>query len=117
MDLFATFGNKVVDCFVSPVMHPQAAFVNALTVDLSLWDVIYLFPPTNLILTVLKNLTTIKGTAYLIAPLWPNRPWFGELNLRAQYSRKLNCTLTQSIPEGVDFTPNILQQKLYLWTT
>ena len=49
VDLFATFDNRVLDCFVSPVLHPQAAFVDAFTVDWSLWETIYLFPPTNLI--------------------------------------------------------------------
>ena len=116
VDLFATFENKVLDCFVSPVIHPQAAFVDALTIDWSTWDVIYLFPPTNLILTVLKTLRKFRGTAYLIAPLWPNRPWFGELNLRAHSSVKLNCSLTQLTPEGVAIAPDILQQKLHLWT-
>ena len=116
VDLFATFENKVLDCFVSPVIHPQAAFVDALTIDWSIWDVIYLFSPTNLILTVLKTLRNFRGIAYLIAPLWPNRPWFGELNLRARSSKKLNCSLNQLTPEEVATAPEILQQKLYLWT-
>ena len=116
VDLFATFENRVLDCFVSPVIHPQATYVDALTVDWSQWSVIYLFPPTNLILKVLIALRTFVGTAYLIAPRWPNRPWFGELNLRAHSYKKLDCSILQSTQDGIVLAPKILQDNLFLWT-
>ena len=116
IDLFATGENTVLENFVSPVREAGATDVNALGLDWNAWRVIYLFPPINLILKVVIHLRSFQGTAYLITPWWPNRPWFGELYKRARRVTKLKSGLVQNTPEGITFAPPLLQENLVVWT-
>lgn len=45
-------------------------------VDWNRWKLIYLFPPTPMILWVLNKMSTFKGRAFIITPFSPNQPWF-----------------------------------------
>ena len=49
------------------------------------WMTIYLFPPQSLILLPLNQLDHFRGTAYLVAPLWPARIWFPLLETKSSF--------------------------------
>ena len=100
IDLFATHEKVVLENFVSSVVHPKATAVDVFSLDWTIWDMIYLFPPKNLILRVLVHLRTFKGTANLVTPYWPNRPWFRELKRRNLQVVKLQSGLIQRTSEG-----------------
>ena len=85
IDLFATRLNHRLPFYVSPILDQKALSIDALTMD---WNHIhaYAFPPFHLIPAV-------------IAPLWPNRPWFPELS-----------GLLVSPPVFLPVIPNLLAQ-------
>ena len=74
-DLFATFENRKLPIFVSPIPDPRAMAVDALSIS---WNgiVAYAFPPIPLIPLVLNKIQREETSVILIAPLWPNRSWF-----------------------------------------
>ena len=76
VDLFATRYNCKLTKFVSPVPDPKACAVDALTVSLE--DlVLYAFPPVSLLGKVISKLSDHRcKRVLLIAPGWPNMPWF-----------------------------------------
>ena len=71
VDLFATAGNKKLPLYVAPNVDPQAVGMDAMSLDWNQWNKIYIFPPVNLMMKVLDKLRTFKGTAAIVAPLWP----------------------------------------------
>ena len=75
MDLFATFQNRKLPIFVSPVPDPRAMAVDALSIS---WKeaIAYAFPPIPLIPLVLNKILRENAVVILIAPLWPNKSWF-----------------------------------------
>lgn len=76
VDLMATYLNHQLPQFVSPAPDPQAVAVDAMSIPWT-WRTIYVFPPWSMIAAVLQKLTTEKDCyMILIAPMWPNRPWF-----------------------------------------
>ena len=79
IDLFATSLNNRLPLYYSPVTDPLALGVDAM---LHPWDntLVYAFPPFRMIHQVLVKLrASINTTMTLIAPLWPQRPWFTDL--------------------------------------
>ena len=74
VDLFATGFNDKLPQFVSPVPDPQAWAVDALSLS---WEGLdpYAFPPAA-ILVVEKLQNSPCNWFSLIAPGWPNMPWF-----------------------------------------
>ena len=84
VDLFATRENAQLPSFVSPVLDVKAVEVDALSIPWDRWRVVYLFPPTPLILKVLAHLETFKGTALLVTPDWPGQAWFPLLRRKAR---------------------------------
>ena len=79
VDMFATPHNAQLPQFVSPVPHPRALAVDALSQP---WDNrwMYMFPPFPILSQVLRKLrNSPQSEAILIAPLWPSRPWFPQL--------------------------------------
>ena len=79
VDMFATRYNCKLTKFVSPVPDPNAWVVDALTVSWENLDM-YAFPPVSLLGKVISKLSDhlYKGVI-LIAPGWPNMPWFWDL--------------------------------------
>ena len=77
IDLFATRLNHRLPLYVSPIPDQKALSVDALTMD---WNRIhaYAFPPFHLIPAVISKVRSSQCKIVLIAPLWPNRPWFPE---------------------------------------
>ena len=78
IDLFATRLNYRLPLYVSPIPDQQALSIDALTMD---WKRIhtYAFPPFHLIPAVINKILSPLCKVLLIAPLWPDRPWFLEL--------------------------------------
>ena len=79
VDAFATYLNKRLPQYFSPIPDPQALGVDAF---LQSWDKMYLyiFPPTKTLRKVLSKFRQSKeARAILIAPCWPQQPWFPDL--------------------------------------
>ena len=99
IDLFATRFNNKLPLFVSPVPDPLATAVDALSLQWEDLDA-YAFPPTAMLGKVVEKL---QGTPckriILIAPGWPNMPWFWDL-----------VTMSSQIPLSLPNLPNLLTQ-------
>ena len=79
VDLFATRFNNKLPQFVSPVPDPQAWAVDALSLS---WENLdpYTFPPAAILGKVVEKLQDYPcNRIILIAPGWPNMPWFWDL--------------------------------------
>lgn len=78
LDLFATRFNHKLPLYVSPVPDRQAFAIDALSMD---WNHLhaYAFPPMILIPPILTKIRQSCCKIVLIAPLWPQRPWFPEV--------------------------------------
>ena len=98
IDLFATRLNHRLPLYVSPILDQKALSIDALTMD---WNRIhaYAFPPFHLIPAVINKIRLFQCKIVLIAPLWPDRPWFPEL-----------LGLLVSPPVSLPVIPNLLAQ-------
>ena len=79
VDLFAIRFNNKLPQFVSPVPDPQAWAVDALSLS---WENLdpYAFPPAAILGKVVEKLQDYPcNRIILIAPGWPNMPWFWDL--------------------------------------
>ena len=76
----------------------KALSIDAISMD---WNRIhaYAFPPFHLIQTVINKIRISQCKIVLIAPLWPDRPWFPEL-----------LGLLVSPPVSLPVIPNLLAQ-------
>ena len=115
IDLFATHENTVLGSFVLHVEHPRAWGVDAFSLDWSIWDRIYLFPPVSLISKVLVKIRLFEGVAYLVTPHWPRRVWFVKIQNKALSMVPLKSKIWQATPQGKVHAPSCLQN-LVLWT-
>ena len=79
IDLFATSLNHRCIPYFSPFHDPNSIGTDALLQQWNGWQA-YAFPPYALIPAVLKKLCLSSGVLMtIIAPYWPQRPWFPEL--------------------------------------
>ena len=109
VDMFATRYNCKLVQFVSPIPDPKAWSVDALTLSWEDLDM-YLFPPVSLMGKVVSKLSDHwYRRAILIAPGWPNMPWFWdlvELSARVPLSstppRSSDPTFQQGTSQGSD---------------
>ena len=79
VDLFATSDNHRCSIYFSPFRDPLSAGTDAL---LQSWDglLAYAFPPWSILPQVMAKLRVSNGTLLiLVAPYWPQRPWFMDL--------------------------------------
>ena len=79
IDLFASSLSHRCSVYFAPVSDPMAAGTDAM---LQSWDSLqaYAFPPFAMISQVLAKVRASQGLELtLIAPFWPQRPWFPEL--------------------------------------
>ena len=79
IDLFATSLNHRLPVYFSPMVDPQSVGTDAM---LQSWDSLqaYAFPPFGLLSRVLVKVWQSKGLELtLIAPFWPQHPWFPDL--------------------------------------
>ena len=79
IDLFATSLNHRCSRYFSPFHDRNALGTDALLQNWNGWQA-YAFPPWSLIPAVLKKLWSSSGVMLtIIAPYWPQRPWFPDL--------------------------------------
>ena len=79
VDMFATRYSCKLTKFVSPVPDPNAWAVDTVTVSWEDLDM-YAFPPVSLLGKVVSKLSDhLYMMVILIAPGWPNMPWFWDL--------------------------------------
>ena len=78
VDLFATQFNHKLPLCVSPDPDHHALAIDTLSMN---WNFLhaYAFPPMILIPSVLAKIHQSQCRIVLIAPLWPQRPWFSEV--------------------------------------
>ena len=76
IDLFAHPGNAKLQKFGCLFPHPMATVIDAMSANWNQWEVLYLFPPTDLIQTCLKKLQHFQGEGIFIAPHLPSAPWW-----------------------------------------
>ena len=99
MDLFATRFNNKLPQFVSPVPDPQAWAVDALSLS---WEDLdpFAFPPAAILGKVVEKLQDYPcNRIILIAPGWPNMPWFWDL-----------VAMSSQIPLCLPNLPNLVSQ-------
>ena len=99
VDLFATRFNNKLPQFVSPVPDPQAWAVDALSLS---WEDLdpYAFPPAAILGKVVEKLQDYPcNRIILIAPGWPNMPWFYNL-----------IAISSQIPLRLPNLPNLVSQ-------
>ena len=99
VDLFATRFNNKLPQFVSPVPDPQAWAVDALSLS---WEDLdpYAFPPEAILGKVVEKLQDYPcNRIILIAPGWPNMPWFWDL-----------VAMSSQIPLCLPNIPNLVSQ-------
>ena len=99
IDLFATRFNNKLPQFVSPVPDTLAVAVDALSLQWEGMDA-YAFPPAAILGKVVEKLRDSHcKRIILIAPGWPNMPWFWDL-----------VTMSSQIPLSLPNLPNLLTQ-------
>ena len=99
LDLFATRYNCKLPQFVSPVPDPMAWAVDALSLSWEDLD-LYAFPPVPLLTNVLtKALSHHYRRMIIVAPGWPNMPWFWDL-----------VEMSSQIPVCLPSCPDLLSQ-------
>ena len=99
VDMFATKYNCKLAQYVSPVLDPNAWAVDALTVSWENLDM-YAFPPVSLLGKVVSKLSDhLYKRVILIAPGWPNMPWFWDL-----------VELSSQIPLCLPIHPDLVTQ-------
>ena len=99
IDLFATRFNNKLPLFVLPVLDPLATAVDALSRPWEDLDA-YAFPPVAILGKVVERLQDSPcKRIILIAPGWPNMPWFWDL-----------VAMSSEIPLSLPFFPNLLTQ-------
>ena len=79
IDLFATSLNARLPVYFAPVADPQSAGTGAI---MQSWDGLqaYAFPPFGLLHHVLSKVRQSRGLELtLVAPFWPQHPWFPDL--------------------------------------
>ena len=114
IDLCATRFNNKLDQFVSPVSDPLAWAVDTLSLP---WEDLdrYAFPPAVILGKVVEKLQDyLCRRIILIAPGWPNIPWFWDL---VAISSQIPLYLPNLLTEPFSQTPhrNLSNLNLHAW--
>ena len=117
VDLFATSFNHKLPRFVSPVPDQKAWAVDALSLSWENLDV-YAFPPVSLVNQVVSKMVD-QGflRMILVAPGWPNMPWFWDLvrlSVQVPYQLPLQRNLVTQPFNGV-LHRNLSNLNLHAW--
>ena len=101
IDLFATSDNHRCSIYFLPYRDPLSAGTDAL---LQSWDglLAYAFPPWSILPQVLAKLRVSHRT--LIAPYWPQRPWFVDLLQLSVAPPVTLCAPRPPLPASVSST-------------
>ena len=101
--------------YVVPKVDPLIMRTDALSLDLNQWKNIYMFPPFNLMVKVLNKLRTFKGTAAIVAPLWPQSNWYPlVLELKLRLVPLPSPTLRQTVQKKSVFASSWITNKLHV---
>ncbi|XP_041446270.1 uncharacterized protein LOC121403038 [Xenopus laevis] len=98
IDLMASRRNRKVSTFFARYRDPLAAGVDAMTQHWQ-FKLAYVFPPLPMLPRVLKKLKQSRATVIVVAPFWPRRTWFSDLQ-----------ELSVAPPVRLDGRPDLLQQ-------
>ena len=117
IDLFATQFNHKLPQFVSPVPDQRAWAVDALSLPWTELDA-YAFPPVSLLPKVISKMVD-QGflKMILIAPGWPNMPWFWDL-VNMSYQIPLQLPLVKDLvtqPFNGQTHQNLQNLNLHAW--
>ena len=116
VDLFATRFSHKLPLYVPPVLDNHALATDILSMN---WNCLhaYAFPLTILIQSVLARIQQSQCRIILIAPLWPQRPWFSEL-LQLLVSAPIHSQLFPKLltqAKGKFQHPNLPLLPLHAW--
>ena len=117
IDLFATRFNNKLALFVSPVPDPLATAVDALSLPWEDLDA-YAFPPVAILGKVVEKLQdTPCKRIILIAPGWPNMPWFWDLVTMSSQISLFMPNLPNLLTHPFNQTPhrNLTNLNLHAW--
>jgi len=84
IDGFASAANHVVPLWVSRFYEPGATYVDFFSAPIPEEAVLWINPPFSVLHRTLIHLRRSRHTAYVVAPLWPDTPWFGPLQTMSQ---------------------------------
>ena len=76
VDLFASRLNAKILCYVAWKPDPNAYAIDAFTLNWSVFNLVYCFPPFSVIGKVLQKLIQYQTTAILVLPDWPTQFWY-----------------------------------------
>ena len=114
IDLFASSLSHRCSVYFAPVSDPMAAGTDAM---LQSWDSQQAdaFPPFAMISQVLAKVRASQGLELtLIAPLWPQRPWFPELLILPPLPLPSRWDLLRQ-PHVRRFHQNLSMLRLHAW--
>ena len=114
IDLFASSLDHRCSVYFAPVSDPMAAGTDAM---LQSWDSLqaYAFLPFTMISQVLAKVRASQGLELtLIAPFWPQRPWFPELLILPTLLLPSRWDLLR-LPHVRRFHQNLSMLRLYAW--
>ena len=114
IDLFASSLSHRCSVYFAPVSDPMAAGTDA---RLQSWDSLqaYAFPPFTMISQVLAEVRASQGLELtLIAPLWPQHPWFPELLILPPLPLPSRWDLLHQ-PHVRRFHQNLSMLRLHAW--
>jgi hypothetical protein len=88
VDLFASHFSKKCNKYFSKRMDPEASAMDAFTQDWS-QQVVYAFPPPNLLWRTITKILENKCNAIVIALKWTSRSWHQRLQLLVDKSKTI----------------------------
>ena len=116
VDLFANQLNHQLPRYCSPHHDPNALLVNALVAKWPRDEVLYAFPPTNILELVLARIREQRPPRLiLIAPEVPTATWFPSLKRVAARHWQLPASLQLLQPHWDHKYPDPLSARLGMW--
>ena len=76
IDLFASRLNAKLPCYVAWQPDPSAFAIDAFTLNRSVYNLIYCFPPFSVIARVLQKILQCQARIILVLPDWPTQFWY-----------------------------------------
>ena len=113
IDLFASVLTFLLPRYYSRVQDSQAWAIDAMSCP---WTglCLYFFPPFSLLPRVLQKVAQEGADLLLIAPLWPQRPWFLRLmSLLVDFPRRLPA-LPDLNHQPISLIPHVNPDRLHL---
>ena len=104
MDLMATHANRQTESFISPYPHPDAAGVDALSLNWNFPGTLWIYPPTGIIPKVIEKIRQTQNvTLIIIAPHTPLKPWYPDL---MSLTTKRSTAVGRSVGSVIQHVPH-----------